>query len=247
MRLALVISCCFLFITCVHVKVSDVKVQQDTLAKLPGGKEKLTDTVKNELAADIATLVHSGFYDKNETLDQVNDMYADFGPDKTWVKKQADSDYAALLKQQLSWPATTDFDRLAAVFDKLNAEGIIAYHNAGATREDGEEICKDLADTLKAQGVKTRGYCFYHWQDIEGALENKNLYIAFGSYNQDDKGMVAIGNIVVKTLEVSGFRIRWNGRPDNRIEIINFSWQKRFGNANCSYERAVALLKKAVG
>jgi len=247
MRLALVISYCFLFSACVHVKVSDVKVQQDTLAKLPGGKEKLTDSVKNDLADDIATLVRSGFYDEDETLDQISDMYTDFELDQTWVKKQIDSDYTSRLKQQLAWPATTDFDRLAAVFDKLNAQGIIAFHNAGPTREDGEELCKDLADTLKAQGAKTRGYCFYHWQDIEGALESKNLYIAFGDYNRDDKGTIAIGNIVVKTLQAYGFNILWNGSPGKRIEILKFAWQKRFGNANCSYERAVALLKKAAG
>jgi len=245
MRPALAIICCLLFDACMHVKVSTVDNWKDSLAKSIKQKEKLTDNVKSDLKDDIKSLVESGFYDKDETLDQISDMYADYQADSTWLKKTIDSDYNSRLMRQATWPAETDFDKLAAAFDQLNARGIIAYHNAGPTREDGEDMCRELADTLKTQGIKVKGYCFYHAQDIDRALSEKTLYIAFGDFKEDDNETIAIGSSVVKTLKALGFSVEWNGTAGARIIIRNFQWQKRFGNTNCSYERAVALLKKS--
>jgi hypothetical protein len=244
MRPVCIIICCLLFASCEHVKVS-TKIRPDTVVKAAEPTEKLTDSTKSELRDDAKSLVESGFYDKNETFDQLSDMYTDFTLDSTWLKKLIDSDYNVRLKLQATWPAVTDFDRLASAFDQLNTQGIIALHNAGPTREDGEDRCRELADTLKTQGIKTKGYCFYHAQDIDRALAENVLYIAFGDFQEDGNGAIAIGKQVVKTLQAFGFRVNWKGTADARITIVNFKWQKRFGNANCSYERAVAELTKS--
>ena len=169
-------------------------------------------------------------------------MFYDTNLDTTWTKQEIDNQYKQRLAEQQTWEKETDFDRLAQVFDQLNLSGIIALHNAGYTRQDGEGDTQEIHEDLKAKGITTRGYCFYHTQDMDGVIDGGNLYLAFGDFDYDDQSGTAIGKEIVAALQDRGFKTNWNESIETRIEVLEIKWQKRFGNDNCSNERAVRLL-----
>lgn len=203
------------------------------------------DTLKDEVADEIGLLVKSGFFNKEETLEQIQDMLYDDPLDEAWIKQEIDKQYEQRLAEQNTWPKETDFDRLTQVFDHLNTSGIIALHRAGITRQDGESDTKDLHDELTLKGIKTRGYCFYHTQDMDRVIDGDNrLFLAFGDFEESDEQGTAIGKEIISALHKKGFKTNWNGSIETRIEVIDMNWQKRFGNDNCSNERAINLLSK---
>ena len=202
---------------------------------------KMPDSLKNDITHEIKLDVKTGFYSAEETFDFVEDVFGDT-LDVPWVKKQINKAFVQAFNNQSTWPMVTSFDKLAKAFDQLNAHHIIALHNQGTTKEDGVDDCTALHNKLKKKGINTRGYCFYHGQDMERVVEDKVLYIAFGDFKNNDRKGVEIGKAVVKALKEQGFKVSWNNSINTRIEITNFTWHKRFGNGNCSYDRAVKIL-----
>ena len=95
---------------------------------------------------------------------------------------------------------------------------------------------------LKKKGIVAKGFCYYHWQDIERVVDDGNLYIGFGDFKNNEKDALAIGNQIASTLESFGLKLNWDKTINTRIEIINLKWQKRFGNDNCSNDRAITKL-----
>jgi hypothetical protein len=207
-------------------------------------KTSAADTLKHEIFQQIQLIIQSGFYEKEETIEIIRNTFTERPVDENWLSQEIDKRLEAQLKAQSAWPAVTDFDKLATVFDKLNASGIIALHNTGYTREDGEGDTQELHDELSKKGIRTYGYCFYHTQDMDRAIKGGNLLLAFGDFKGNDETGAAIGRQINNALQDAGFKTKWNFSVDSRIEITGFAWQKRFGNDRCSYERAVTLLMK---
>ena len=205
-------------------------------------KVAMTDTTKNDILQEINISIKSGFYNKEDILANMEDYLYEIPYDQKWVKEQIENAYSTRLKEQKAWPTVTDFDKLAQAFDILNKSGIIALHNAGYTKQDGEGDSEEIHDELLKKGIKIKGYCYYHWQDIERVVDDRHLYIGFGDFNANDKDALEIGKEVAATLEKQGFKINWDKTVVKRIEITNINWQKRFGNDNCSNEKAIKLL-----
>ena len=202
----------------------------------------MTDTLKTEVLEQINTSIKSGFYDKDNVFNNVEDYLYEIQYDKEWTKQQIENIYAARIKEQSSWETITDFDKLTQAFDKLNTSGIISLHNAGMTRQDGEGDCEEIYQELKKKGIVAKGFCYYHWQDIERVVDDGNLFIGFGDFKNNEKDALAIGNQIASTLESFGLKLNWDKTINTRIEIINLKWQKRFGNDNCSNDRAITKL-----
>jgi hypothetical protein len=228
------------FFSCTNTKQDskaiDKTVSIDTL------KTNMTDTLKAEVLEQINTSIKSGFYEKDEIFNNVEDYLYEIPYDKEWTKQQIENIYSARLKDQKSWATVTDFDKLTQAFDKLNILGIVSLHNAGMTRQDGQGDCEEIYQELKKKGIVAKGFCYYHWQDIERVVDEGNLFIGFGDFKNNDKDALAIGNQIASTLERVGLKLNWNKTINTRIEIINLNWQKRFGNDNCSNDRAVKKL-----
>jgi hypothetical protein len=205
-------------------------------------KNNSMDSLKTEIADEINAFIKSGFFDKEETFENIQDMFYNETLDESWIKQEIDKQYEQRLAEQKTWQPVTDFDRLAAVFDKLNSSGIIALHNAGYTRQDGESDTGEIHAELEKEGIETRGYCFYHTQDMDRAIDGGNLLLAFGDFMENDKLGTDIGKEIVAALQEKGFKTQWNGSIENRIEVVGLKWQKRFGNDNCSNERAIERL-----
>jgi hypothetical protein len=205
----------------------------------------MTDTTKNDIIEQLNISIKSGFYDKEEIFTNIEDYLYEIPFDQEWTKKQIDSAYAVRLREQTSWATVTDFDKLVQAFDKLNSSGIIALHKAGMTKQDGEGDSQEIHEELLKKGIKTSGFCYYHWQDVERVVDDSHLFIGFGDFNKNDKDALEIGKKVAATLESKGFKLNWDKTVETRIEITNINWQKRFGNENCSNENAIKLLSSS--
>jgi class 3 adenylate cyclase len=172
-----------------------------------------------------------GFHSEDELQAQI-DGDAEEGDsfDVERVKAHA----AAMLEQkraaQAGWPRVTDCDRLDQAFERLRARGLCALHypEAGYTLQHGFTA---VADEVNAEGVppdRYIGFCFYHAQDIDRAIEGDGLLVAFGSTQSDeDEDDVRIGRMVCEALQQEGLQTEWNGTASSRICLPGLRWQRR--------------------
>ena len=141
-------------------------------------------------------------------------MRAVVGPE--FARKQA---------AEKTWPQTTDCDRLEAAFAELNAQGIIALQNAGYTLSDG---LSDISQVLHRRGREgVQGYCFYHGQDLERAVEGEGIMLAFGSLDDDRANKLQVGQRVRNVLERAGFTVEWNSDAETRLNLPTLDWKRR--------------------
>ena len=202
----------------------------------------MTDTLKDQILDLIHTSIKSGFMDTAEIFNDVNDVFYEEPYNESWVRQQIKTQYSNKIKEQRKWPAVTDFDKLVMAFDSLNSSGIISLHNAGLTEDEAEGDCDDINGELTTKDISPIGYCYYHRQDVERVIEDGHLFIGFGDFNDDQSDVLQVGNKIVSLLQREGFKINWDKNPESRIEITNIKWQKRFGNENCSKEKAIRML-----
>ena len=131
-------------------------------------------------------------------------------------------------RAQAAWPAVTDCDRLDAAFAALEARGIIALHYAGYTQSDGYDEVVEAVHAL-AEPPRAIGYCFYHGQDLERAVDGGGLRLAFGPIDpnrEPDEGP-RIGRMIVDALADAGLESAWNGSFQQRIDLPRIDWKRR--------------------
>lgn len=167
--------------------------------------------------------------------------------DEAWIKSNLSEKYAAHQRESVSWKHPTDFERLAKAFDTLNAGGIVALHNAGYTKSDGEGDCTGMIGQLEQAGIKANGFCYYHAQDLSRAVEPsiRKLYIGFDSVSGDDRAAKAIAETIVATLKEHGLDVTWRGTVDQRIEIRNVDWKKIPDGIDWNGERVMEMASAA--
>jgi hypothetical protein len=130
------------------------------------------------------------------------------------------------------------------LFDELNKDGIVSLHKAGYTRQDGEGDCMAIIEELEVLGIKTKGYCYYHTQDLERAIgEEKMLFIGYDSYNHEDELAKVVAQKIIEVLKRHGFQTRWNGSLSSRIELLDINWKKTVDNIDYNYDRVFSILK----
>lgn len=117
----------------------------------------------------IKTWVWSGFHTPAEVDEMIDDIIEP-DADEVFLRAAVGPEFARKKAAEVSWPDTTDCDRLDQAFAALSEDGVISLHNAGLTMSDG------LDDVAEAIGISeqatVKGYCFYHGQDVERAVKN---------------------------------------------------------------------------
>ncbi|MCX4164726.1 MULTISPECIES: hypothetical protein [Paraburkholderia] len=172
----------------------------------------------------ITKWVWSGFYEAAQIREMMDDILE---PDCEVSRLEAflESEFQRKVVAESSWPAETDCDRLDRVFHSLHEEGICALSNAGYTMSDGDS---DVAEVVgEAPKGHYHGYCFYHGQDVERALEGNGVMIAFGDLANDKERSSAVGHRVTALLSAAGFEVSWDGSVAKRIDIPAFDWKRR--------------------
>ena len=177
--------------------------------------------------------IKSGFSSLDDIIDETLEIIEDEGWETEitgeWVRENVTREYNKHMAASNSWAQPTDPDRLVEVFDKLSRQKIIALHNAGYTQQDALFEVKEVWEDLEDEDIHPVGYCYYHGQDIERALEDNILCLGFyGKKEKNDKEAILIGNIIANELKEAGFTINWNNTASKRIEIQDFNWNNAF-------------------
>lgn len=175
----------------------------------------------------IRMAVWSGFFAPDEVDDMIEDFLLDEPDlDADQLHAAVKAEFARKAAEETTWPAETDCDRLDAAFMALERDGILGLHNAGYTMADGHsEAAEALAHEPKDRFF---GYCFYHAQDIERAVDGHDLWIAFDHVDGDVPDKARVAPLVVEKLKAAGLHPRWEGDPGQRIALEQFAWKRRF-------------------
>ena len=176
------------------------------------------------LRDSITTWVWSGFYSRRDVAEMLADI-AEQKSDVARMKQFINSEFERKRKAEKTWPALTDCDRLDAAFRALRRQGIIALQNAGMNISDGiSDVSEELAKTNPRE---VRGYCFYHFQDVERAVAGEGLALAFGDLANDPAEKVRVGRLIVEVIRAQGLAVQWNDDPDVRIVLPKIAWKRR--------------------
>ncbi len=202
--------------------------------------------IKDEAIEQLEKDILFGFESGDDLLESISEMfYNEDDFDEEWLKLEIDSRLKKHEADSLKWAKPTDFDRLVKAFDELNKNKIVSLHRAGYTKSDARSDCSEIIDELKELGFNTKGYCYYHTQDLERAIgEEKNLLIGFDSYNRDDELAREVAEKIISVLTENGFSTKWNGSIDTRIEILNIDWKKTVDNIDYNYGRVFDIIEK---
>lgn len=171
--------------------------------------------------------VRYGFYRPAEVERIVADDVLGGELPLTRVRALVMAEVARQQAEQKSWSEVTDCDRLDKAFAALRAECILAIHNAGMTPSEGID---EMSEQYQAAGGNKSGivgYCYYHRQDMEHALDQRSLGLAFGAIDGDELKGVGVGERVRAALEGEGLRVSWSGSIADKLNITDFQWQRR--------------------
>jgi hypothetical protein len=180
-------------------------------------------------ATEIRRLVWSGFYDAHAVREiVVEEIFEPGEVDPEWVEQSIDMEFARKLEVERAWPIVTDCDKLDRAFDELNETGIIALQNAGFTQDEGIEDITAEYQELGGEDSPVEGYCFYHGQDLERAVDGEGLMLTFGDILGEDAKGLEIGERIVEVLHRHGLAVEWAGTIDQRIELPEIEWRRRY-------------------
>ncbi len=200
----------------------------------------------------ILSQIRMGFISIEEVKDNIIEEIEDNGLEdeisETWAFKHIENEYNNLKEESKKWDKTSDTQRLIQAFDELCQKNIIALHNAGYTISDGEEEVVEVEKELRKVNIRSEGYCFYHQQDLERAIQTGNLYIAFQKIdNSSEKVAIDVGKKIVKILEKYDFKVEWDENVNERILIKDFEWQWIYKEENrnlLNYEEVIEIMQK---
>jgi hypothetical protein len=197
------------------------------------------DTLDNILES-IYIHVWGGFYDQAEVeeiiLEAIREEQEIFLDDdaaendtinEEAIRTMIQIEFARKQAAEQTWPKQTDCDRLDQVFNTLNTIGILALQNAGYTQSDGLDDIAQLYAEAGGEQSSIRGYCFYHSQDLERAVQGQGLYLAFGHVDETNEGKVEIGRSIEQILRQADLLAVWDGSGQTRIFLPEIDWKKR--------------------
>ena len=205
----------------------------------------MEEKLKEEILDELEDMVLFGFDNQEELFENIKDMFYDEELDNAWLMSNITERMAKHLEESSHWQEPTDFQKLLSVFDQLNREGIVSLHNPAYMRSDAEFDCVEMMNELEQMGVKVKGYCYYHTQDLGRAIQkNGNLMLGYDSKNEVDEIALEVANRITELLTQKGFSVDWNGSVDTRIEITTIDWKKVPDGVDYNYGHIFELLGK---
>ncbi|MBN8607966.1 MAG: hypothetical protein J0L81_13705 [Caulobacterales bacterium] len=180
--------------------------------------------VEDHVRATIRYWVWGGYYGPRD-FDQMIEDIIEEGVTTEWAQSIVQEEIARKTAAEAHWPARTDCDRLDEAFSRLDSVGICAVQNAGYTSSDGHEEVELALDQRGRD--RCHGYCFFHGQDLERAIDGHGLMLAFGDLRDDVKRSASVAQQVCSEMRAAGFAVQWNGDVGQRIEITSIDWKRR--------------------
>lgn len=107
--------------------------------------------------------------------------------------------------------------RIAAVFNSLSDEGLVALQAAGYTQEDGFSDCVEACEARGGVESGLLGFCYYTHQDASRAKRTSHLSLAFwGAPAGQEADMQRVGCRVVEAFRAADFAVEWDGSTSTR-------------------------------
>ena len=181
---------------------------------------KKGDLMNPDLAEEIEfmldTLTKSGFFNKDEILEILEDEF---------IEENVDFSQFNISLNDFD---NVNFNKLENTFRLLADKNIVAIHNCGYDIEEGVTDAFELYVHLINNEYSPEGFCFYTFEDVEEAILEERLKITFGDFENDENKALKIGKIVSNSLKSEGFKINWDETINNQIEIDPFKWDKYY-------------------
>ena len=184
---------------------------------------ELPTELREEVEVFARGLVHGGFRGRGEIVVQVTEHFAD-EERPVWpslAQELVASLWAQRLAEQADWPELTEADRLLAVFDTLDADGIVARSDFACCRTCG------MSEIVDEAGDGARGFVFFHEQDTVRAVAGGGMWLAFGTLPGSPDGAADVGREVAAALTTGGLPVEWDGSAHTRIHVTPLAWHKR--------------------
>ena len=169
----------------------------------------------------------SGFYTPVEVDNMIDDILEE-DAHEDYLRSFIATEFARKQEDEETWPRQTDCDRLDMVFAALTKRSILCLQNAGYEMSDGHQEAFEVLSDQPGHGYM--GYCFYHGQDLERAVDGGGLMLAFDQVDGDVRDKINIGQAAKEELERAGFLIEWDGTADKRINLPEIKWKRRYRN-----------------
>ena len=178
--------------------------------------DSMNPDLVEEIDVMLDTLTKSGFFNKEEILEILEDEFI-----------EEDIDFSQF-DFSLNDFNNNNFNKLENAFNELANENIVAIHNCGYDIEEGVQDAFELFVHLQNNKFTPEGFCFYTFEDIEEAIYENKLKITFGDFESNEDKALEIGKIVNQYLKREGFKIKWDETINNQIELISFKWDKSY-------------------
>jgi hypothetical protein len=208
----------------------------------------MSQDIKDEVLEQIEKDVLMGFESAEDMVESIADMFEDEDDfDEDWLAETIEARCNEHRDNSFNWSKPTDFDRLDAAFTALIKQKIVCLHNAGYTKQDAIGDCEEAINELDDMGIEAIGYCYYHNQDLEGAIDpnSRTLLLGYDSFIDDPKETLMIANTIVAVLKAHHLAITWNGSIQQRIQIDNINWQKVPDDEDWSMGRVIDILSES--
>jgi len=170
--------------------------------------------------------VRSGYYSRRQLISEVISL----------DKEMLESDASRLVDSTLYWQMrrqsdATDFssyENLELAFSELEREGIIARPNFKCCNTCAMASINDEMACFSDSVRPAVGFACFHEQDTDHAVEYGDLYVRFGSANENesDDDRVRIGTRVVDILEMNDMCVEWNGTAEQCINV-SIHWDRK--------------------
>lgn len=171
----------------------------------------------DEIEYMIDLLTKSGFFSQDEILEILEDQFIEY---------EIDFSEFDISPNDFN---NNNFSVLEKTFKKLSEKAIICVHNCGYDFKEGVDDIYELYVHLINNKYSALGFCFYTFEDVEQAIERDILKLTFGDFQRDENKSLEIGEIVYQKLIDAKFKVNWDNTVNSPIEIINFKWDKKYG------------------
>ena len=100
----------------------------------------MTEEIKTDALEQLELDLKFGFENEQQLFESIREMFYDeVDFDENWLRQTISDKYAQHQIIGSSWIHPTDFDKLARAFDELIRDKIVCLHNAGYTKQDGQD------------------------------------------------------------------------------------------------------------
>ncbi|MFE3249838.1 DUF6891 domain-containing protein [Streptomyces sp. NPDC059209] len=199
---------------------------------LSGGEPvpELDDKTRRQVEEYVRGLIARGYDGREELTEDAEEWLVD-GDERPVSTAQAgrivDRLWLERLDEQAGWVGETDPERITAVFEGLDARGIVARENFACCRGCG--LAEIGAEREDRDPATVRGFVFFHTQCTERVAGGGGLSLYYGGFDGSEETTAAVGREVTAALTGAGLSVEWDGSPGSAIDVPGLDWRKRLG------------------